>query len=78
MTGKDNGPWREWRFRHVALDFAGVHWIGQAFADEIFRVFARAHPEVELMPVHADPEVQQMIRRAEVARDLDDGQLPSA
>lgn len=66
------------RFRRVVLDFAGVLWIGQAFADEIFRVFARAHPEVELMPVHADPEVQQMIRRAEVARDRDDGQLPSA
>lgn len=64
------------RFRHVVLDFSGVSAIGQAFADEIFRVFAEAHPEVELVPVHAVPEVQQMIRRAEVARDQDDGQLP--
>lgn len=63
------------RFRHVVLDFSGVNAIGQAFADEIFRVFAQAHPEVELAPVHAVPDVQQMIRRAEVARDHDDGQL---
>lgn len=64
------------QFRHVMLDFSGVSGIGQAFADEIFRVFAQAHPEVELVPVHAVPEVQQMIRRAEVARDRDNGQLP--
>lgn len=64
------------RFRHVVLDFGGVAGIGQAFADEIFRVFALAHPEIELIPVHAVPEVQQMIRRAEVARDEDSGQLP--
>jgi hypothetical protein len=63
------------RFRHVVLDFSDVTTIGQAFADEIFRVFVQAHPEVELVPVHAVPEVQQMIRRAETARDADGGQL---
>lgn len=57
------------KFRHVVLDFDGVRGIGQAFADEIFRVFSLAHPEVELIAMHAVPEVQQMIRRAEVARD---------
>ena len=57
------------RFRCVEFDFDGVTQIGQAFADEIFRVFALEHPEVELVPVHAVPEVQQMIRRAEVLRD---------
>lgn len=64
------------QFRHVVLDFEGVRSIGQAFADEIFRVFALAHPEVELVAMHALPEVQQMIRRAEVARDESSGQLP--
>jgi hypothetical protein len=64
------------RFRHVVLDFAEVRGIGQAFADEIFRVFALAHPEVELEVIHALPEVQKMIRRAEAARDQDNGQLP--
>jgi anti-sigma regulatory factor (Ser/Thr protein kinase) len=57
------------QFRHVMLDFTGVSTIGPAFADEIFRVFARQHPEVEIVAVHAVPDVQQMIRRAEVARD---------
>lgn len=64
------------KFRHVILDFDAVRSIGQAFADEIFRVFALAHPEVELVAIHALPEVQQMIRRAEVARDENNGQLP--
>lgn len=57
------------RFRCVMFDFEGVNQIGQAFADEIFRVFALEHPEVELVPIHAVAEVQQMIRRAEVLRD---------
>jgi hypothetical protein len=57
------------RFRCVVLDFEGVERIGQAFSDEIFRVFALAHPKVELVAMHATPEVQQMIRRAEVLRD---------
>lgn len=64
------------RFRCVVLDFDAVTGIGQAFADEIFRVFANAHPEVELVAIHAVPEVQQMIRRAEVLRDEQGGQLP--
>jgi anti-sigma regulatory factor (Ser/Thr protein kinase) len=64
------------RFRCVVLDFSGVTAIGQAFADEIFRVFANEHPEVELLPTHAVPEVQQMIRRAGVLRDEQGGQLP--
>ncbi len=57
------------RFKTVVLDFTGVAGIGQAFADEVFRVFANAHPDVELVSVHAVPAVQQMIRRAKVARD---------
>lgn len=64
------------RFRCVILDFEGVTSIGQAFADEIFRVFTDEHPEVELIAIHAVPEVQQMIRRAEVLRDEQAGQLP--
>lgn len=57
----------------LVLDFGGVV---PAFADEVFRVFANAHPRVELVTIHAVSEVQQMIRRAEVARDRDNGQLP--
>lgn len=55
------------RFREVVLDFDGVGEIGQAFADEIFRVFAKGHPEVKLVAVSASPEVEKMIQRARTA-----------
>lgn len=63
------------RFRCVVLDFDAVSMIGQAFADEVFRVFANDHPQIELVAIHAVADVQQMIRRAEIARDENDGQL---
>jgi hypothetical protein len=52
------------RFRTVILDFEGVSSIGQAFADEIFRVFRSRHPTVELYGIHANTDVQDMINRA--------------
>jgi anti-sigma regulatory factor (Ser/Thr protein kinase) len=52
------------RFKSVILDFKGVEAIGQAFADEIFRVFANEHPTIELTEIHANREVQAMINRA--------------
>jgi hypothetical protein len=52
------------RFKEVTLDFSGVETIGQAFADEIFRVFRGEHPEVHLVPVNVAPAVERMIRRA--------------
>lgn len=51
------------RFRHVVLDFAGVEEIGQAFADELFRVFASNHPDIRLIPQNTGPEVAKMISR---------------
>ena len=51
------------RFKKVILDFDGVEQVGQAFADEVFRVFVRAHPNVELVPFNANPDVDAMIRR---------------
>ena len=52
------------RFRTVILDFKGVEQIGQGFADEVFRVFTRAHPTVHLVPVNENIQVRTMIRRA--------------
>jgi anti-sigma regulatory factor (Ser/Thr protein kinase)/biotin operon repressor len=52
------------RFKIVMLDFSGVTLIGQAFADEVFRVFKAKHPDVELIPIHASSEVRRMISRA--------------
>jgi len=51
-------------FKVVVFDFKGVETIGQAFADEIFRVFAAKHPEIELLAVHVNSEVRRMIERA--------------
>jgi anti-sigma regulatory factor (Ser/Thr protein kinase) len=53
------------RFKVVMLDFAGVASIGQAFADEVFRVFRNHHPEVEIHAVNAAVDVKRMISRAE-------------
>jgi hypothetical protein len=49
------------RFREVILDFSGVDFIGQGFADEIFRVFAGANPGTRLVPVHCVETVEKMI-----------------
>ncbi|MGH8201480.1 MAG: STAS-like domain-containing protein [Steroidobacteraceae bacterium] len=54
-------------FKVVILDFQEVPSIGQAFADEVFRVFPAAHPEMELLPIHASSEVKRMIERAKSA-----------
>ncbi|MDR2705910.1 MAG: STAS-like domain-containing protein [Planctomycetaceae bacterium] len=50
-------------FRSVVLDFADVYEIGQAFADEIFRVFCNEHPQIEIVEVTANKKIQKMIRR---------------
>ncbi|MFC1654348.1 STAS-like domain-containing protein [Myxococcota bacterium] len=52
------------RFKEVLLDFRGVKSIGQAFADEIFRVYRYEHPEVELTWIRENKEVRGMILRA--------------
>jgi len=52
------------RFKVVVLDFSGVASVGQAFADEVFRVFRVKHPEVEVVPLHTSSEVKRMISRA--------------
>jgi anti-sigma regulatory factor (Ser/Thr protein kinase) len=49
------------KFKEVILDFHGVDFIGQAFADEVFRVFASAHPEVQIIPIKANASITGMI-----------------
>lgn len=52
------------RFTVVVLDFDQVRSIGQGFADEVFRVWARAHPKISLRVENASAEVRFMIERA--------------
>jgi len=51
-------------FKEVVFDFEGVEFVGQAFADEIFRVYRRNHPEAQLDYVNANEQVGKMVRRA--------------
>ncbi len=52
------------KFSKVILDFSGVKNIGQGFSDEIFRVFANKHPEIELKPINTSNDVKFMVERA--------------
>ncbi|NLT22395.1 MAG: DUF4325 domain-containing protein [Syntrophorhabdus sp.] len=49
------------QFKVALIDFNRVESIGQAFADEIFRVYPSEHPEVEIREVRTSKEVQDMI-----------------
>lgn len=49
------------KFKSVVLDFKGVDMIGQAFADEVFRIFARKNPTVELIPINESDDVRKTI-----------------
>lgn len=50
--------------KSLVLDFSEVDSIGQAFADEIFRVFASEHPSIKLVTTHTTPQIDKMISRA--------------
>lgn len=52
------------RFREVVLDFAGVERVGQGFADEVFRVWAKQHTDVGLIPIDMCAPVAFMVERA--------------
>lgn len=52
------------KFKKVILDFTDVDEIGQAFAHELFNVFAKRHPEVTLECVNTNEDIDRMITRA--------------
>ena len=58
------------RFEEVSLDFRDVNEIGPAFADEIFRVYQRDHPEIRILSINCSPQVQQMADKAMEAIEL--------
>ena len=51
------------RFDEVVVDFAGVRLVGQGFVDELFRVWARQHPDTRLEAVGMNEAVAFMVRR---------------
>lgn len=58
LTGLD-------KFKSIIFDFDRVPSVGQAFADEIFRVFKVEFPDVSVSPVNMNEEVRFMIERVE-------------
>ena len=52
------------QFEEVLLDFKGVDSIGQAFADEIFRVFRRSNRSTRIHWINDNEQVAAMIQRA--------------
>ena len=56
------------KFKVVILDFQGVESIGQAFADEVFRVFKNRNPHIKITFINQNDEVYRMIKAAESYR----------
>ena len=50
------------KFKEVSLDFGGVDWMGQGFAHQIFSVFANAYPDIKLVPVNMNEDVEKMYK----------------
>lgn len=52
------------KFRVVVLDYDKVPVVGQAFADEIYRVFRNKHPNIKIESVNMQDGVKFMVDRA--------------
>ena len=50
-------------FEKIVLDFKGVRTVGQAFVDEVFRVFKQMNPHVSVEFTNANEEIEFMIKR---------------
>jgi biotin operon repressor/anti-sigma regulatory factor (Ser/Thr protein kinase) len=54
LVGLDN-------FREITLDFKGVKSMGQGFADEVFRVFKNAHPDIHIKAENLSHSLEPII-----------------
>ncbi|MBI2473655.1 DUF4325 domain-containing protein [Candidatus Uhrbacteria bacterium] len=52
------------KFKIVIMDYSDVPMIGQAFADEIYRVFNNKHPNIRIENEHMNEAVHFMIERS--------------
>lgn len=57
------------KFKTVLLDFQEVDFIGQAFADEVFRIFVRKNPQITLTPINVTKDVERTIQAAKNSSD---------
>jgi len=52
------------KFKKIVMDFKGVETIGQAFADEVFRVWQSRHPNIDIEYNNAGENIIFMIKHA--------------
>ncbi len=57
------------KFKEIYLDFEGINMIGQAFADEIFRVFRNQYPHIHIRHGRANKKVERVINRVMLRKD---------
>lgn len=53
------------KYQNIVLDFEGIETVGQAFADEVFRVFAGKHPQIKIDPINMSEVVRFMVNRVQ-------------
>ncbi|MBI2463217.1 MAG: DUF4325 domain-containing protein [Candidatus Spechtbacteria bacterium] len=53
------------KFKTIVFDFDKVPTVGQAFADEVFRVFHHSHPQIKLEVENMEDGVKFMVERAQ-------------
>lgn len=61
------------KFKTIILDYDKVPTVGQAFADEIYRVFQSRHPETTIKSINMNSAIEFMVNRVERP---DNTQLP--
>jgi anti-sigma regulatory factor (Ser/Thr protein kinase) len=50
------------KFKTVLLDFNNIETVGRAFADEIFRVYVKSHPNIQVIPINESDAIQQLVK----------------
>ena len=61
ISGEENSPALD-EFREIVFDFRDIDFMGQGFADEVFRVFQNQHPDITMTVINANESVLGMIR----------------
>jgi hypothetical protein len=51
------------KFEHIILDFKKVEVVGQAFVDEVFRVFKNKNPKIKIDYKNTNDDIEFMIKR---------------
>lgn len=52
------------KYKKIIFDFKGIDLIGQGFADEIFRVWQNAHPDIVLEPINMSDTIAILVNDA--------------